>query len=648
MDLTREERMRSRMRGAARHQVQNADFGSLFTIPGIAPQPEPEPEAEPESSEPAGPSSEPSAPSAPSHAPSPAPSLVQRTNPNTSAKRRRLDSEGTAAPIPRSHSPTQPPPAQSGSASRRSQRLSRSPINQDPYDLENAPGPTDEDEAVRKPTPPSRPTAIRAPGSRPAAPISAVQNAPLQSSPLPTVQLSEEVGESPADQPGSGQRRRFRAKNAITSSALLQSALRADDNDTADRLMQSSSPLSRKSRKSVAETAASRTSTRTSLRRSARLSGSSDDEVNELSSDMLAPVEEASPTGIPEEHEPTEAEVAEIEESIIDQAGPDETAEMEAAEEVDDREAARRLGRKRQRRSIPAVSPELISDDVAEEPSAKRPRKPQPPKTKKRSPAKQKQPKAPRAKPSKPSKPAAARRTKTGGAGGPPVPVKIQRFSKPRRLDEDDADADDVLNTEIPFANRGGVNAVDVLAQMCEEIIDASLQSLKDAFSNAQDAATKKELRTKMRALEAFQEELRTRLLEHTIALDTLFALKRRVREAQKEKLKLRERIIQIRAEREQVALRMDAVRVKHDEDSKEALHNINVSSAMHDIELAIEQGRAAAELSVKDQKTADLSNLELLISRVTEQACSVGPSGGTLKQIRSFNAFLERAAAVL
>lgn len=68
----------------------------------------------------------------------------------------------------------------------------------------------------------------------------------------------------------------------------------------------------------------------------------------------------------------------------------------------------------------------------------------------------------------------------------------------------------------------------------------------------------------------------------------------------------------------------------------------------MHNIDLAIEQGRAAAELSEKEQKTADLSNLELLISRVMEQACSAGPSGGVLKQIRSFNAFLERAATAL
>lgn len=44
------------------------------------------------------------------------------------------------------------------------------------------------------------------------------------------------------------------------------------------------------------------------------------------------------------------------------------------------------------------------------------------------------------------------------------------------------------------------------------------------------------------------------------------------MRDAQREKVKLRERIIQIRAEREQVALRMDAVRIKHDEDRKQAL----------------------------------------------------------------------------
>lgn len=354
----------------------------------------------------------------------------------------------------------------------------------------------------------------------------------------------------------------------MTSSALLQSALRADDYDALEGLMPSSSPLTRKSRKSIAPTTASAPSTRTSLRRSTRLSGSSDDGVNALSSDMLAPFEDISPSKAQRNSQPSEYEVEEVEESVVDQTAADDAVEAQEAEEVDDREAARHLGRKRRRRDK-AASPELMSEEVIDEPSAKRSRAVPPPKLKKRSPAKQRQPKVPRAKPSKQT---SAHRKKSGDAAQQPISVKIQRFTKPRRLDEDDPEADDILNTEIPFANRGGVNAVDVLAQMCEELISTSLQNLKDNFDNAQDAATKKELRVKLRALEAFQEELRTRFLEHTIALDALYALKKRVREAQKNKLQLRERIMQIRAEREQVALRMDAVRMKHEEGGKEAL----------------------------------------------------------------------------
>lgn len=384
------------------------------------------------------------------------------------------------------------------------------------------------------------------------------------------------MGESPADQPGSGQRRRVRPIQAVTSSALLQSALRADDYDTLEGMMPSSSPLTRKSRKSVAATTISAPSTQTSLRRSSRLSGSSDDGINELSSDVLAPVEDVSPSKVrtSQLRSEAEAESAEVEESVIDETAADDDLEAEEAQEFDDTEAARHLGRKRQRRSEAVTSPELVSEEVTEEPSSKRLRTVPPQKSKKRSPARQRQPRAPRAKTSK------SARGKSGDAPGQPISVKIQRFTKPRRLDEDDPEADDILNTEIPFANRAGVNAVDVLAQMCEELISTSLHKLQDTFDNAQDAATKKELRVKLRALEAFQEELRTRFLEHTIALDALYALKKRVREAQKNKLQLRERIIQIRAEREQVALRMDAVRMKHEEDGKEAL--VYLTLAIH------------------------------------------------------------------
>lgn len=68
----------------------------------------------------------------------------------------------------------------------------------------------------------------------------------------------------------------------------------------------------------------------------------------------------------------------------------------------------------------------------------------------------------------------------------------------------------------------------------------------------------------------------------------------------------------------------------------------------MHDIDLAIEQGRDAPELSLKEQKEADLANLELLISQVCDEASSTSATGGILNQVRDFNAFLERAAIAL
>lgn len=68
----------------------------------------------------------------------------------------------------------------------------------------------------------------------------------------------------------------------------------------------------------------------------------------------------------------------------------------------------------------------------------------------------------------------------------------------------------------------------------------------------------------------------------------------------------------------------------------------------MHDIELAADEGRSAPELSAAEQKKADLGNLELLMHRVGGQLCGNGPGTGVLDQVKSFNAFLERAAAAL
>jgi hypothetical protein len=68
----------------------------------------------------------------------------------------------------------------------------------------------------------------------------------------------------------------------------------------------------------------------------------------------------------------------------------------------------------------------------------------------------------------------------------------------------------------------------------------------------------------------------------------------------------------------------------------------------MHDLDLAVEQGNEAPELPRAAQKQAELANLELLTARVSDQASSASSTGGLLRQVADFNAFLERAALAL
>lgn len=151
--------------------------------------------------------------------------------------------------------------------------------------------------------------------------------------------------------------------------------------------------------------------------------------------------------------------------------------------------------------------------------------------------------------------------------------------------------------------------------------------------------------------------------------LDNAYSLDRRLRDEQKKKFGLREDILRIRAEREQVALRLDEVRIRHEKEKTEALvsstnfiphlrtNRINkgtdstqerstLNTAIHDIELAVEMGKAAP---THDQDgDADLVGSELLIKRVADEVSNKADSGGLMRRIKEFNAFLERAAVLL
>ncbi|OAA42806.1 hypothetical protein BBO_04721 [Beauveria brongniartii RCEF 3172] len=480
------------------------------------------------------------------------------------------------------------------------------------------------------PPPATRPSAeVRYSPETPSAPLEPNQltafsngNQVPRSSPRPPAPYDEEVTESPIHAPGSGHRRRVPAQEASANSTRMRIALESDP------IQPISLPsLNRPSRHSQAPTSPRKTPS-PAVPSGTESPEESDDAQLMPPPRVPRPAQRASRSPVPEPPS----------------AGEDE------AEEIGDRAAAAIIGQKRPRVSF-QPSPELGSEESDAEPAEELPAPKRPRTQSRREPAVQRQPKrrhpaeGQNKKSGRPRKEPAQRANsaRAGSADDGVIDITVQRF-----VNGPDAESDEEAQGEMALTNRNSETVVDVFAQVCEEVIATTLGKYEYLRQETQDEEKKRDCRIKMRAIEAFREEVSAQLLQHSIYLNHWYSLRKRIRHVQKEKLVLRQEILRLKAEKEQVALRMDGVRARSERDGSDSKHRLNASNLMHDIDLAVEQGRDAAELSSRARKEAELGNLELIISQVAEQASSNGPTGGLLHQIQDFNAFLERAAAVL
>lgn len=185
--------------------------------------------------------------------------------------------------------------------------------------------------------------------------------------------------------------------------------------------------------------------------------------------------------------------------------------EPEEAESINDQEAATILSKtKGKRKSIDPASASRGDDvEVSELPKSKRQRKQDRQESNR---AEQRQPKKAASKNTK-----IARKPSSGQAklrAGSPIDITIHRLSRPTVFDDEQTDAD-ILNAEIAHRKRAGVNVIDVLRGLCEEIVTSAIETLKEGQSNSEDPAQRREYATKARAVESFGNEIDTRLIEH-------------------------------------------------------------------------------------------------------------------------------------
>ena len=70
------------------------------------------------------------------------------------------------------------------------------------------------------------------------------------------------------------------------------------------------------------------------------------------------------------------------------------------------------------------------------------------------------------------------------------------------------------------------------------------------------------------------------------------------------------------------------------------------LNTMAQDIEVAVERGRDSQPK--KGAAGSEMSNSDLVLKRLADQVSVEGNSSGALKEIKEFNAFLERAALAM
>jgi hypothetical protein len=358
----------------------------------------------------------------------------------------------------------------------RSTRSSRNATRQDLYQIQEDVVPTQNDESYQ--------TEERDELDGEDQDISIVSSRHSRGRPSSSV-MNEEIAESPRSAPGSGRRRA--STTAEMFSAKLQGMV---ETPLKTPVVQSSPSRGRRLTRTADHTP--------------RVQSDDAEELDELSPDQ--------PTRQNRQSRVEEAQYSEVEEA----------QEEEAAEDIPDVEVAKRIGRKGRAAATPEV--EQDAEEVPQQPA------PHPARSQPKSRAKPQQRKKQRQKgsPAVQRNPKPSRRA-TKGNPKDVIPITVHRLTKPIPYNGSDDEAD-VLASDIPFKSRSGVNAVDVLSQVCEEVINSGIENLEEGGAGAEDATTRREYRTKLRAVEAFQEEMRTKLLELVSFLLISFGVTRGIR----------------------------------------------------------------------------------------------------------------------
>ncbi|KAH8700884.1 hypothetical protein BGW36DRAFT_137777 [Talaromyces proteolyticus] len=230
------------------------------------------------------------------------------------------------------------------------------------------------------------------------------------------------------------------------------------------------------------------------------------------------------------------------------------------------------------------------------------------------------------------------------------VAITVHRLANTSALGDASSDSSDSssdeLDTRKTFPSRSGVNPADVLSQICQEILDKHVTGLSNSIANESNQSKRSEAVRQHKAVEAYRSQLEGRLFELSELLESNFAIGVKLKRAKRETMDMRNRLLEVRRQRQEIALRMDAVRLKHGEEEDAKMSRNAINNSLHNLELTLDRNRVPA----KTDTASAVAGLEFTLRTVSENVSSAaeGAQGGLLSQVRAFNAQLEMAARKL
>ena len=138
------------------------------------------------------------------------------------------------------------------------------------------------------------------------------------------------------------------------------------------------------------------------------------------------------------------------------------------------------------------------------------------------------------------------------------IPITIYVPPSPTSSDGED----DPLSASQPHttSNSNSINPVDVLAQLCSELLSKSSLDLAEQARSAPTSTSRSELKKTKQTTDLYAKELACRLLQLTMTLNANTSLQSRVKAALKEERKLKKELKQVEKEREDLRVRREEV----------------------------------------------------------------------------------------